>query len=195
MNPDEIINFDDFLFVEPHAIYEDYNSLLEPRADSLDDHERKISPKPKLLPKPQTPPRKDVITRLLSRESSREPNTSDSVREDDDEHIMSMSIICDSMMDKLKISKNCVEEVIKNTDKELNDFQSGLSSHNSFLQTTAQQLKNAFATIKNVSRVYLNSNLQVLNFWYLFNMITNLLFNFYWSKHFCYFIDFLGMFK
>lgn len=103
MNRDEIINFDDFLFVEANAIYEDYNSLLEPSTPQaiLDDQEKKMSPKPKLLPKPQTPPRKDV--RL-----SREPSTSDALPEEDEEHLMDMSIICDRMIDKLKISKNCV---------------------------------------------------------------------------------------
>lgn len=108
MNPDNIINFDDFLFVEAHhVIDEDYNSLQEAREETIHNNSVKnnvsMPPKPKLLPKPHTAPRKDVITRL-----SREPSTSDDTPEDEDENFMVMSIICDSMINKLNISKNCV---------------------------------------------------------------------------------------
>lgn len=116
MNPDDIINFDDFLFVEAdHGIDEDYNSLSVFNQSILDDPVKKnlsVQPKPKLLPKPHAASRKDVIPKL-----SREPSTSNDTPEDEDENLISMSVICDSMINKLNISKNCVRfyDLIKGT--------------------------------------------------------------------------------
>lgn len=177
MNPDDMINFDDYLFVESGGIYEDYNSLLEASPVEACNFDLKnlkralsMTQKPKLMPKSQTTSSRPVTPQRLSRE----PSTSNAVEEAKDAQLMSS--ICDSMIDNLKISKNIVslkrftgqsvlsncfsffmqeqkEEILKNSNKEiLNNLQMNLDSHiNSFLLSTKQQLKDAFQTIKIVS--------------------------------------------
>lgn len=110
MNPEDIINFDDYLFVEHNnELIQEYNSLHESnnQLSEVNNHNVKslqrnlsMSPKPKLLPKPQPSPRTDVNTATPI--FSREPSTSNETR--------LLSIICDSMMNKLKISKNYVSD-------------------------------------------------------------------------------------